>query len=121
GGRPHRPDETMNGTLLYLPLIPLVPFVGFLLNGLLGRRLPRAVVSTIALVAPLISFLIVVRDAYLAWSGAVTLPFIEQGAPAWISVGSLHVDFGSVLDPLSLVMLLIVTGVGFLIHVYSVG
>jgi NADH-quinone oxidoreductase subunit L len=111
----------MNGPLLYLPLIPLVPFVGFLLNGLLGRRLPKAVVSTIALVAPLISFLIVVRDAYLAWSGAVTLPFIEQGAPAWISVGSLHVDFGSVLDPLSLVMLLIVTGVGFLIHVYSVG
>jgi len=111
----------MNGPLLYLPLIPLVPFVGFVLNGLLGRRLPKALVSTIALVAPLISFLIVVRDAYLAWSGAITLPFIEQGAPAWISVGTLHVDFGSVLDPLSLVMLLIVTGVGFLIHVYSVG
>ena len=111
----------MNGPLLYLPLIPLVPFVGFLLNGLLGRRLPKAVVSTIALVAPLISFVIVLHAALLAWSGSLVLPVVEQNAPAWISVGSLQVDFGSVLDPLSLVMLLIVTGVGFLIHVYSVG
>ncbi len=111
----------MNGPLLYLPLIPLVPFVGFLLNGLLGPRLPKAVVSTIALVAPLISFVIVLHAALLAWTGSIALPVIEQGAPAWISVGSLHVDFGSVLDQLSLVMLLVVTGVGFLIHVYSVG
>src|SRR5258708_7401035 len=111
----------MNEPLLFLPLIPLVPFVGFLLNGLLGRRLPKALVSTIALVAPLISFLIVLHAAFLAWSGAIALPVIESGAPEWISVGSLHVNFGSVLDPLSLVMLLVVTGVGFLIHIYSVG
>ena len=111
----------MNGPLLFLPLIPLLPFVGFLLNGLLGHRLPKAVVSAIALIAPLISFLIVLRDAFLVWSGSVTMPFVEQDAPAWISLGALRVDFGSVLDPLSLVMLLIVTGVGFIIHVYSVG
>ena len=111
----------MNGPSLYLPLIPLAPFVGFLLNGLLGRRLPKAVVSTIALVSPLISFLIVVRAGFLVWTGSLALPFVEQGAPTWISVGSLHVNFGSVLDQLSLVMLLVVTGVGFLIHVYSVG
>jgi NADH-quinone oxidoreductase subunit L len=111
----------MNGPLLFLPLIPLVPFVGFLLNGLLGCRLPKALVSTIALVAPLISFLIVLHAAFLVWSGSLSLPVIEQGAPEWISVGSFHVSFGSVLDQLSLVMLLIVTGVGFLIHIYSVG
>ena len=111
----------MNGPLLFLPLIPLVPFVGFLLNGLLGRRLPKALVSTIALIAPLISFVIVLHAALLVWSGSLALPVIEPGAPEWISVGSLHVDFGSVLDPLSLVMLLVVTGVGFLIHIYSVG
>ncbi len=111
----------MNGPLLYLPLIPLVPFVGFLLNGTLGRRLPKALVSAIALIAPLISFLIVLHAAFLVWSGTLVLPVIEQGAPEWISVGSFHVDFGSVLDSLSLVMLLVVTGVGFLIHVYSVG
>jgi NADH-quinone oxidoreductase subunit L len=111
----------MNGPSLYLPLIPLVPFVGFLLNGLLGRRLPKAVVSTIALVAPLISFVIVLHAALLVWSGSLALPVIEQNAPSWISAGTLHVDFGSVLDQLSLVMLLVVTGVGFIIHVYSVG
>src|SRR5579863_9364539 len=111
----------MNGPRLYLPLIPLLPFVGFLLNGLLGRRLPKSVVSTIALAAPLASFLIVLHDAILVWLGSITLPVIEAGAPVWLSIGNLQIDFGTVLDPLSLVMLLVVTGVGFLIHVYSVG
>jgi NADH-quinone oxidoreductase subunit L len=63
----------------------------------------------------------VAHDAWMAWSGAVKLPVLEPGAPTWISAGTLHVDFGSVLDPLSLVMLLIVTGVGFIIHIYSAG
>jgi NADH-quinone oxidoreductase subunit L len=111
----------MNGPLLFLPLIPLVPFLGFLVNGTLGRKLPKALVATIALAAPLLSFLIVLHAAFLVWAGSVTLPVIEQGAPVWISAGAVHIDFGSVVDPLSLVMLLIITGVGFLIHVYSVG
>ncbi|MGA9464427.1 MAG: NADH-quinone oxidoreductase subunit L [Terracidiphilus sp.] len=111
----------MNGRLLFLPLIPLVPFLGFLVNGTLGRKLPKALVSTIALAAPLASFLIVLHAAFLVWTGSVTLPVIEHGAPVWISAGAVHIDFGSVVDPLSLVMLLIITGVGFLIHVYSVG
>src|SRR6266700_51895 len=111
----------MNGPLLFLPLIPLLPFLGFLVNGILGRRLPKALVSFVGLAAPLGSFLIVVHDAWLVWSGSLKLPVIEPDAPAWISAGLLHVDFGSVLDPLSLVMLLIVTGVGFLIHIYSAG
>ena len=111
----------MNGPLLFLPLIPLLPFAGFLVNGVLGRRLPKALVTFIGLAAPCLSFLIVARDAWMAWSGAIRLPFIESGAPAWISAGPFHVDWGSVLDPLSLVMLLIVTGVGFIIHIYSAG
>jgi NADH-quinone oxidoreductase subunit L len=111
----------MNGPLLFLPLIPLLPFLGFLLNGIFGSRLPKAVVSFIALAMPLGSFAIVVHDAYLFWSGALKFPVIEQGAPVWISAGPLHVDFGAALDQLSLVMLLVITGVGFLIHIYSVG
>jgi NADH-quinone oxidoreductase subunit L len=111
----------MNGPLLFLPLIPLLPFLGFLLNGIFGSRLPKALVSFIALAMPLGSFAIVVHDAYLFWSGALKFPVIEQGAPVWISTGPLHVDFGAALDQLSLVMLLVITGVGFLIHVYSVG
>jgi NADH-quinone oxidoreductase subunit L len=111
----------MNEPLLFLPLIPLLPFLGFLVNGLLGARLPRVVVTLVAMGAPLASFLIVLHDGYLYWSGALMLPWTEPNTPTWISLGSLHVTFGSVLDPLSLVMLLVITGVGFLIHVYSAG
>jgi NADH-quinone oxidoreductase subunit L len=111
----------MNQPLLFLPLIPLLPFLGFLLNGLLGRRLPKALVSTIALAAPLAAFLIVVRAALMVWSGGLALPVVEQNAPEWITAGALHISFTFALDQLTLVMLLIITGVGFLIHIYSVG
>jgi len=106
-------------------LIPLLPFVGFLVNGVFGARLPKWLVTAVGLLAPLGSFVVVLIDAYAAWSG-VTLPVAEElalnhRAIDWISVGSLHIDFTLVLDQLSLVMLLVVTGVGFLIHIYSVG
>jgi NADH-quinone oxidoreductase subunit L len=111
----------MNGPLLFLPLIPLIPLIGFLVNGLLGKRLPRFLVTTVALAAPLASFSLVARAAYMAWSGVFQFPVIEKDAPVWISIGTLHIDFSFVLDQLSLVMLLIITGVGFLIHIYSIG
>jgi NADH-quinone oxidoreductase subunit L len=105
---------------LHLWLIPLLPFAGFLINGLLGRKLPKAVVTTVALLAPLASLGVVVNAAFAGASGAV-LPVTETCPRTWIDVGSLHVNFSFVLDQLSLVMLLVVTGVGFLIHIYSVG
>jgi NADH-quinone oxidoreductase subunit L len=114
----------MNGSL-HLWLIPLLPFAGFLINGLLGRRLPKPVVTTVALLAPLASFAIVAVTALnFFWhvgTFASVLPFTETCPIAWISVGTLHIDFSLVLDQLSLVMLLVVTGVGLLIHRYSVG
>jgi len=103
---------------LHLWLIPLLPFAGFLLNGILGRRLPKSLTTAIALLAPLASFGVVVV-AVMGFNSA-SAPFVEAYGH-WISVGFLHVDFTLVLDQLSLVMLLVVTGVGFLIHVYSVG
>ncbi|HUX45830.1 MAG TPA: NADH-quinone oxidoreductase subunit L [Terracidiphilus sp.] len=105
---------------LYLWLIPLLPFAGFVLNGTLGRRMPKAVVSTIALAAPAGSLLLVLK-ALLASRGGLALPFVETCPFPWIQAGSLHIDFSFVLDHLSIVMLLVVTGVGFLIHLYSVG
>jgi NADH-quinone oxidoreductase subunit L len=117
---------------LHIWLIPLLPFAGFLLNGILGSRLPRWLVSTIGLLAPFLSFVLVL-NAYALTSisavscpgcgpaAAVALPYIETFPHPWIAVGGLHVDFSFFLDPLSLVMLLVVTGVGFLIHIYSVG
>jgi len=119
---------------LPLWLIPLLPFAGFLINGILGRRLPKWLVTTVALTAPLAAFGVVLAAAAGVFlpmfvdpasiknlPSAVSLPYIETCPFAWINAGALHVDFSFVLDQLSLVMLLVVTGVGFLIHVYSVG
>jgi NADH-quinone oxidoreductase subunit L len=103
---------------LHLWLIPLLPFAGFLLNGILGRRLPKSLTTAIALLAPLASFGVVVSAA-MGFTAAS--PLYVEAYGHWINIGSLHVDFTLVLDQLSLVMLLVVTGVGFLIHVYSVG
>ena len=117
---------------LHLWLIPLLPFAGFLLNGILGPRMPKWLVSAIGLLAPLLSFALVlnayaltsISAASCAGCGpatAVVLPYVETCPHPWLAIGSLHVDFSFVLDQLSLVMLLVVTGVGFLIHIYSVG
>ena len=105
---------------LHLWLIPLLPFAGFLFNGIFGRRLPKAAVTAVALLAPLASLIVVINAALAAGSGAL-LPVTETCPRSWIDAGALHVDFSIVLDQLSLVMLLVVTGVGFIIHVYSVG
>ena len=111
----------MNPTL-DLWLIPLLPFAGFLLNGILGRGLPKWLVSTIALLAPLGSLLLVSRAAFAVWgANPLSLPYLETCPLGWIHAGTLNIDFTFVLDQLSLVMLLVVTGVGFLIHIYSVG
>jgi NADH-quinone oxidoreductase subunit L len=92
-------------------------------------------VSTVALLAPLAAFGVVLWATLQtfapmelrSWNGpgaipsALGLPYIETCSHPWINIAALHIDFSFVLDQLSLVMLLVVTGVGFLIHVYSVG
>ena len=134
----------MNGSL-HLWLIPLLPFAGFLINGLLGRRLPKFLVTTVALIAPLAAFGFVLNAGFLefihgnpGFTNSVPLAVNLNGHDAiinpvanpysyvetfgtWLNIGTLHIDFSFVLDQLSLVMLLVVTGVGFLIHIYSVG
>ncbi len=103
---------------LHLWLIPVLPLVGFLLNGLFGSRLPKALVSTIAIIFTAAPLVMVLR-VYDSFS-ALSLPYIERHS-AWIATSAFHADFAFALDQLTLVMLLIVTGVGFLIHIYSVG
>jgi NADH-quinone oxidoreductase subunit L len=110
----------MNGNpSLHLWLIPLLPFIGFLLNGLLGRFLSKALVSTIALLFTAAPLALVLGIAF-RFSG-LSLPYVERLATPWIETSTFRADFAFLLDPLTLVMLLIVTGVGFLIHIYSVG
>jgi len=111
---------------LHLWLIPLLPFAGFLINGLLGKRLPKFIVTTVALLAPLAAFGVVLNAGFLQFVhvnpgfGDSPLPNVEE-LGQWLNIGTLHIDFTFVLDQLSLIMLLVVTGVGFLIHIYSVG
>jgi NADH-quinone oxidoreductase subunit L len=111
----------MNG-YFHLWLIPLLPFAGFLINGLFGRRLPKALVTTVALLAPLGALLVVLANApgFFGDTPKLTAPLVETFG-TWLNVGTLHVDFSFVLDQLSLLMLLVITGVGLLIHIYSVG
>jgi len=118
---------------LQLWLVPLLPFAGFLLNGIVGSRLPRRLVTAIALLAPLGSLALVLNAAAATMISAatscqgcgsvaaVTLPYTETWRHPWLAIGPIHAEFSIVLDQLSMVMLLVVTGVGFLIHVYSVG
>ena len=104
---------------LHLWLIPLLPLVGAATNGLLGKRFSRNLVSTIALAFSGAAF------ALGLWV-AFEFPSLGTGVyretlAAWMRAGDFRVDFAFYLDHLSLVMLLIVSGVGFLIHIYSVG
>jgi NADH-quinone oxidoreductase subunit L len=108
----------------YLWLIPLLPFVGFLINGTLGRRLPRSVVSGIALLftalpAGIVAWLWMTMCAVRAPNTieSVVRPFGVD----WIDISGFHVDFAFTVDHLTLIMLAVVTGVGFIIHIYSVG
>ncbi|MDI3254404.1 MAG: NADH-quinone oxidoreductase subunit L [Bacillota bacterium] len=103
---------------LHLWLIPIVPFAGFLVNGLLGRRFPKALVTAVAWIATLVPFLQVLTIA--ARFHGLTLPYTEN-LGSWIAAGNFHADFAFALDQLTLIMLLVVSGVGFVIHVYSAG
>ncbi|MBI2681634.1 MAG: NADH-quinone oxidoreductase subunit L [Acidobacteriales bacterium] len=103
---------------LNLWLIPLLPLAGAALNGLFGARFPKRMVTAIAWIFPGLAFL---QALWITskFSG-LGLPYIESHG-AWVQISSFTVDFGFYLDQLSLVMLLVVTGVGFLIHIYSAG
>jgi len=107
----------MNANLLWL--IPLLPFAGFLLNGTLGRKLPRAIVATIALLFTAAPALIVADLWHFMLSTGQQIVSITSRP--WIAVSGFHVDFAFTVDHLTLIMLAIITGVGFLIHLYSVG
>ncbi len=102
-------------------IIPALPFTGFLLNGLWGRRLPKKYVGLIACGAMGLAF---VSALHLLWQLLQQEPshrFWEPVYYTWIRVGEFQADVSFLIDPLSMVMILVVTGVGFLIHVYSIG
>ncbi len=107
--------------MLDLWLIPIWPLLGFLANGFFGRRLPAPVVGKIACGSVALSLLAAVRAVWELLGRPQDARRVEQVVAPWIGVGSFQADWGLLLDPLSAVMVLVVSGVGFLIHVYAVG
>ncbi len=106
---------------LHLWVIPLLPLIGAAINGLFGRRFKNAMVSAVALLFTAASFGWAAWAVWTVWPGSgIALPHIETLA-TWITAGSFSAPFGFYLDQLSMIMVLVVTGVGFLIHIYSVG
>ncbi len=105
----------------YLWLIPFFPLLGFLINGLFGRNFSEKVVGTIGAGAIFLSFV----TTLFAFNELLSLEpehrvFIQK-LYTWMATGNFSVDVAFRFDPLSAVMTLVVTGVGFLIHVYSIG
>src|SRR5437867_12072293 len=103
---------------LNLWLIPVLPLIGAALNGLFGKRLTRQAVVTVALAFSGTAFglalFVAVRFSTLELPHVVTVA-------QWIRAGNFRAEFAFYLDQLSLVMLPVATGVGFLIHYYSIG
>ncbi|HKF21796.1 MAG TPA: NADH-quinone oxidoreductase subunit L [Candidatus Angelobacter sp.] len=111
----------MNEPNLYLWVIPVLPLIGAAINGLLGRRFKNGMVSFVALLFTAASFGWALWAVWKAWPGGpMALPHVET-VGTWITAGKFSAPFGFYLDQLSMVMVLVVTGVGFLIHIYSVG
>jgi NADH-quinone oxidoreductase subunit L len=102
---------------MQLWLIPILPLAGFLINGLFGRRFSKGIVNAIAIGSVALSFAWVVKTLL---GLDLSHPYSERYF-TWIESGAFRVDFEFTVDKLTAVMLLVVTGVGALIHVYSIG
>jgi NADH-quinone oxidoreductase subunit L len=103
---------------LHLWLIPILPLIGATINGLFGKRYSRQVVTAVGWTFSGLAFAMALW--VVSQFSSLSLPYTEHLA-TWIQSGAFHVDFAYYLDQLTLVMLLVVTGVGFLIHIYSAG
>ncbi len=94
-------------------LIPLAPLAGFIINGFFGSRFKKPVIYTIGIGTIFISFLLSLHVFITGYQAKALKLF------TWMKVGELQADFALLFDPLSVIMIVMVTGVGLLIHIYS--
>src|ERR1700723_4681320 len=107
--------------LEHLWIIPLLPLLGATLNGLFGKTWPNKIVNSVGIGATGLSFLAAleaVREFFLL--SPEQIPWVKQYF-SWIEAGNFRAGFDLQVDQLTVVMLLVVTGVGWLIHIYSTG
>ncbi|MPY90647.1 MAG: NADH-quinone oxidoreductase subunit L [Luteitalea sp.] len=102
-----------------LALIPLFPFIGFIINALIGRRLSKATSGGLACLAMLVSFGVAVVAFWRLLGLPAEARVIDETLFTWIASGRFQAPLTFRLDPLAGLMCLVVTGIGFLIHVYS--
>ena len=102
-----------------LALIPLFPLIGFLVNASLGRRVPKTVSGGVASLVMLASFAVAAMSVWQLAGLPVEERVIDQTLYTWIASGDFVLDLTLRLDPLSAVMILVITGIGSLIHIYS--
>lgn len=98
-------------------LLLLSPFVGFLFNIFFGNKISKGIAGIVGTLTVVFSFLLTLCffSQLLQTGKAIEISLFD-----WISIGNLKIDFGIVLDQLSLLWLLFVTGIGSLIHLYSI-
>src|SRR6187200_2966583 len=102
-----------------LALIPLFPFLGFVVNATMGRRLPKSVSGGLASLVMLASFAVSVISVLQLAGLPPDARTIDQTLYTWIASGDLNIALAFRVDPLSAVMILVITGIGSLIHIYS--
>jgi NADH-quinone oxidoreductase subunit L len=108
----------------YSWVIPFAPLVGFLINGLgvfTGSKLPKRWAGILACLALFVSFIFALGVFYHLTQLPPDERSVTRHLYTWLSIGHLKAEAAFLLDPLSAVMMLVITGVGFLIHVYSTG
>ena len=115
----HRRNQFPEELMQNLWLIPALPFLGFLINGIFGRKLPKSLINLIAVVSVVLSFAWVMKVFMTAGDLGAT-PVTEHYF-TWIKSGEFQVGWDFTVDKLTMIMLMIVTGIGSLIHIYATG
>lgn len=106
----------------YVWLIPLFPLIGVVINGLLGKKIKNeTVIGGIGSLMVFGSFLVSFGILIELLSRSAEERVFEKVLFTWIKSGNFNAEIGFLIDPLSALMIMVVTGVGFLIHVYSIG
>jgi NADH-quinone oxidoreductase subunit L len=103
---------------MQLWLIPILPFAGFTINGLFGRRFSKAMVNLVAIGSVVLSFAWALKT--LLALGTLNTAYTEHYF-TWIQSGTFTVGCDMSIDRLTAIMLMVVTGIGSLIHIYSIG
>ena len=105
----------------WAPVVLFLPLLGCVLIAVVGPRLPRAASAFIGCASIFTSFVVTAVLALHVWNLPTPAQHIDSSYGFWVNVPAVKIGFGLFIDPLALVWMLVITGVGFLIHLYSVG